>query len=51
LGRYAWQQGGGFRRAPGLRCSPQQREIVQPAKLNVKIDGRRDACAGRSFFE
>ena len=47
LGGDAWQQGGRFRRAPGMRRSAQQPEIGSVPKPNTNIDGRRDARADR----
>jgi hypothetical protein len=45
LGGDAWQQGGRFRRAPGMRRAAQQPEVGSGPKPNTKIDGRRDAHA------
>ena len=47
LGGDAWQQGGRFRRAPGLRRSAQQPEIGPAGIAGHEIDGRRDARADR----
>ena len=43
MGRDAREQGGRFRRAPGMRCSAQQREIGRSAKPN-----RRSAVGAAS---